>query len=540
MAQHGWAAFSKMSATSAAAARVGVGGLGGGTGGDQIDQAGGRVAGRPARRAAAALCRRVRRRPVTGRARICTQADSPSPMPSRAPRSGRSGSTLCSVRSGYCSGRARRSSPPVATPPPASGGVAGSGLGAGTGPGGLDGPLDQAGRDAPGTHQPMASPASVAVSSKPRCGWPPSARRHAGRSSATRLVHKVAAPWGSTSGGASTRTRRAPSARRRAWRRRMTVTVTAATRAIPARTGPAVAAEMGGQVRRGDGAAGRSRRQGGRGSGRGALSGVGPVGRPGLWCDGGRLRGGHAHSACASCWSVARGRGCRRGPARCRSGTPSSSAGLARAVKATRSTPAARRPWPRPRRGGRRARRPRGRTPRRGCRWTGALGGAGSGWRRWRPPLGRVVQPRRSPASWVTTVSPAQCLRADLAMRNRNSAPDGSRHQQPGLVDDHQPALAVRRVGHTPPDGVEGEQRPCRLELVGQVAEAEDDEVAVGAGGGRTVEQSPVGAGHERCQPGGQRPGGGVAIGVQRGGEVPEQRCGAGVAAGVGVIPTDS
>ena len=40
----------------------------------------------------------------------------------------------------------------------------------------------------------MASPPSEAVTSKPRCGWPPSSRRHAGRSRATRLVHRVVAP----------------------------------------------------------------------------------------------------------------------------------------------------------------------------------------------------------------------------------------------------------------------------------------------------------------------------------------------------------
>ena len=61
--------------------------------------------------------------------------------------------------------------------------------------------------------------------------------------------------------------------------------------------------------------------------------------------------------------------------------------------------------------------------------------------------------------------------------------------------------------------------------------------MAVGAGGGRPVEQPPVGAGGEGREPGGQRPGRGVAIGFQRGGEVAEQRCGPGVAARVGGDP---
>ena len=103
---------------------------------------------------------------------------------------------------------------------------------------------------------------------------------------------------------------------------------------------------------------------------------------------------------------------------------------------------------------------------------SGVLGVAGSGWRRWRRRLGRAGCPSRSAASWVTTVSPAQCLRADLAMRKRNSAPDGSDIKQPGLVDDHQPAAALRGVGDPPPDGVEGEQRPGGLQLAGQVAQA--------------------------------------------------------------------
>ncbi len=110
-------------------------------------------------------------------------------------------------------------------------------------------------------------------------------------------------------------------------------------------------------------------------------------------------------------------------------------------------------------------------------------------------------------------------------------------HEQPRLVDHDQAALAVGRVRHPAPDGVQGEQRPGRFELVGQVAQAEDDEVAVGAGGGRPVEEPPVGAGDERRQPGGQRAGGGVAVGLEGGGQVAQQRGGAGVAARIGGDP---
>ena len=240
MAQHGWAALSKMSATSLPRLGSVLAGWAAGPGVTRSTRRAVRVAGRPARRAEAALCRRVSRRPVRGRARICTAADSPSLIASRAPRSGRRGSTLCSVRSGYCSGRARRSSPPVAIPPPASGGRAGTVSVRAPGQAASTARSTRPGGTTPGTHRLMVSPASVATNSKPRCGWPPSARRHAGRSSATRLVQKVAAPWGSTSGGASTCTMRAPSARRRAWRRRMTVTETIAATATPARAGPAV------------------------------------------------------------------------------------------------------------------------------------------------------------------------------------------------------------------------------------------------------------------------------------------------------------
>ncbi len=81
----------------------------------------------------------------------------------------------------------------------------GNRVGAGSGPGGLDGPLDQAGTR-PGTQSAMVSPPSVAVNSKPRWGWPPRSRRQAGRSRATRFVHMVVAPWGSTSGGVRTTT----------------------------------------------------------------------------------------------------------------------------------------------------------------------------------------------------------------------------------------------------------------------------------------------------------------------------------------------
>ena len=129
-------------------------------------------------------------------------------------------------------------------------------------------------------------------------------------------------------------------------------------------------------------------------------------------------------------------------------------------------------------------------------------------------------EPSRSPASWVTTVSPAQCLRADLAMRKRNSAPDGS-----DMSSHASSTITSRRLRLAGSDtrrqmASRVSSVPAAFSSSGRSRRREDDEVAVGAGGGRPVEEAPVGAGHERRQPGGQGPGGRVAVGVERGGQV--------------------
>ena len=104
------------------------------------------------------------RAPVTGRARTCRTACSPSARPAAAPasaRSGASGSWL--VDSGRMSGRASRSVP-------AGDGRAGrqrrpgrGGDGVRAGPGRLDGALDQAGREGAGHPQADAHPGGVAA-----------------------------------------------------------------------------------------------------------------------------------------------------------------------------------------------------------------------------------------------------------------------------------------------------------------------------------------------------------------------------------------
>ena len=96
-----------------------------------------------------------------------------SSSPDSAPSSARSGSTSWSVFSGYCSGWARRSSPPVANPSPGNGGdasvvsVRAPGQAASTARSTIP-----AGTTA-GTQMAMPSPPGPAVSSKPRWGWVP-------------------------------------------------------------------------------------------------------------------------------------------------------------------------------------------------------------------------------------------------------------------------------------------------------------------------------------------------------------------------------
>ena len=113
----------------------------------------------------------------------------------------------------------------------------------------------------------------------------------------------------------------------------------------------------------------------------------------------------------------------------------------------------------------------------------------------------------------------------------------GVAHQQPRLVHGDQPPPAPGGVGDRPPGGVQGEQGRGRAQLVGDVAEAEDDQVPLGAGGGRGGEQAGVGALGERDEPVGQRRGGRRLRGAQRGREGGQQRGGPRPRPGVGGDP---
>ncbi|CAM4525884.1 hypothetical protein NONI108955_43375 [Nocardia ninae] len=154
---------------------------------------------------------RATRRPVTGRARICTHAAWPGASSSAAVIRSRTRSPEWSVLNGSPSRRPSRSSPPATirrTPSAGggSGGRAGSrvsvcapghaeAIARSINPGGI----------APGTQSRIAAPSSgVTVYSNPRCGCPASTRAHAGRSCPIRCAQNASAPLASTSGGVST------------------------------------------------------------------------------------------------------------------------------------------------------------------------------------------------------------------------------------------------------------------------------------------------------------------------------------------------
>ena len=230
MAQHGWAALSKMSATSAL--RVGsiVGALRCWPRSDEVDSRAARVAGRPARRAAAALCRRVRRRPVSGAGQDLHAGGLTLSESQRGRRAAGAGGRLC-ARCAAGSARAapgavRRRLPPrapIAAQRRGRVSVRAPGQAASTArstrPGGT----------APGTHSAMISPPSEAVTSKPGAaglraavarpggagrrgsstGWPPrGGRLRAGRVSAPGARP---APAGGPGGGGPRAGRAAPS-----------------------------------------------------------------------------------------------------------------------------------------------------------------------------------------------------------------------------------------------------------------------------------------------------------------------------------------
>ena len=199
-----------------------------------------------------ARCLRAARRalrsraPVTGRARTCRTACSPSARPAAAPasaRSGASGSPL--VDSGRMSGRASRSVPPATTAWCGSGGPAGAVRVCAPGQAASTARSIRPGGMVPGTHRrmliPAASPPDQAYS-QPRCGCPCRHLAQAGRSSPVRCPHRAAAPAGPACGGARIVTCRAASVkaaccRRRRCARPATMAVTATASSGPA-TGP--------------------------------------------------------------------------------------------------------------------------------------------------------------------------------------------------------------------------------------------------------------------------------------------------------------
>ncbi len=86
---------------------------------------------------------------------------------------------------------------------------------------------------------------------------------------------------------------------------------------------------------------------------------------------------------------------------------------------------------------------------------------------------------------------PGPVLAGGLGHAEEELGPRAFGHEQPRLVDEHQTPGRAGGIGDAPPDGVQGEEGAGRFELVGQIAQAEHDEVAVGAGGGRPVEEAP-------------------------------------------------
>ena len=183
------------------------------------------------------------RAPVTGRARTCRTACSPSARPAAAPASARSGASgSWPADSGRMSGRARRSVPPAMAAPGGSGGPAGAVTVCAPGQAASTARSIRPGGRVPGTHRRIVIPAAVPpaqVYSQPRCGCPDSSRAHGGRSSPVRCPHSAAAPAGPACGGARTVTCRAASAnaaccRRRSQARPAITAVTAAASSGPA------------------------------------------------------------------------------------------------------------------------------------------------------------------------------------------------------------------------------------------------------------------------------------------------------------------
>ena len=147
MAQHGWAALSKMSATSAHRGRVGGGGLGGGSGGDEVDEAG-EPGGGPAGPAGRGGLVESGEAPAGDRAGQDLHAGGlafAEPGEGAEERAERVDLVLGAQRVVLGQGQAQLAAGRHPVADERRGG--GDGLGAGAGPGGLDRPLDQTGRD---------------------------------------------------------------------------------------------------------------------------------------------------------------------------------------------------------------------------------------------------------------------------------------------------------------------------------------------------------------------------------------------------------
>ena len=118
-------------------------------------------------------------------------------------------------------------------------------------------------------------------------------------------------------------------------------------------------------------------------------------------------------------------------------------------------------------------------------------------------------------------------LAAGLGHPEQEPGAFGVAHQQPRLIDGDQPPPSPGGgVGDPPPGRVQGQQGPDGLQLLGQVPQAEHDQVPGGAGRGRRGEQGGVGAVGVGDQPVGERDRGRGAVGAQRGGQVGQQRGG--------------
>ena len=65
----------------------------------------------------------------------------------------------------------------------------------------------------------------------------------------------------------------------------------------------------------------------------------------------------------------------------------------------------------------------------------------------------------------------APVLAGRLGQPGQEPGAGGLLGQPPGLIHHHQPPAAVLGVGDLAPQGVQGQQRPRRLEFLGQVAQ---------------------------------------------------------------------